>query len=101
MCFFILYKGFDVLVDDINFKTKNLNIINEDIKNEEVIMLVTSSAYKITGLVVLMVGALFFLRDLGVNYIGNTSGWTIIIVLVGAALLAGDFELNKLKQKKK
>ncbi|MCH8003288.1 MAG: hypothetical protein IH934_01550 [Nanoarchaeota archaeon] len=64
-------------------------------------MLVTSSAYKITGLVVLMVGALFFLRDLGVNYIGNTSGWTIIIVLVGAALLAGDFELNKLKQKKK
>jgi len=63
--------------------------------------LVTSSAYKITGLVVLIVGALFFLRDLGVNYIGNTSGWTIIIVLVGAALLAGDFQLNKLKQKKK
>lgn len=67
--------------------------------------MVTSSAYKITGLVVLVVGALFFLRDLGVNYIGNTSGWTILIVLVGAGLLAGDFKLNnKLssdKQKKK
>ena len=66
----------------------------------EVIILVTPFAYKITGLVVLLVGALFFLRDLGVNYIGNTSGWTIIIVLVGAGLLAGDFQLNKLKQKK-
>ena len=69
--------------------------------------MVMSSAYKITGLVVLVVGALFFLRDLGVNYIGNTSGWTILIVLVGAGLLAGDFRLNnkfKLnndKQKKK
>lgn len=67
--------------------------------------MVTSSAYKITGLVVLAVGALFFLRDLGVNYIGNTSGWTILIVLAGAGLLAGDFRLNnKLsidKQKKK
>lgn len=54
-------------------------------------------AFKITGLVVLIVGALFFLRDLGVNYIGNTSGWTIIIVLVGAGLLAGDFQLKRLK----
>ena len=63
--------------------------------------MVTSSAYKITGLVVLIVGALFFLRDLGVNYIGNTSGWTIIIVLVGAGLLAGDFQLQKLKALKK
>ena len=57
-------------------------------------------AYKLTGLVVLAVGALFFLRDLGVNYIGNTSGWTIIIVLVGAGLLAGDLELNRIKSRK-
>lgn len=63
--------------------------------------MVTQLAYKITGLVILIVGALFFLRDLGVNYIGNTSGWTILIVLAGAGLLAGDFEYNKLKQKKK
>ena len=60
-----------------------------------------SSAYKITGLVVLVVGSLFFLRDLGVNFIGDISGWTIIIVLVGAALLAGDFQLNKNNKKKK
>jgi len=59
--------------------------------------LVTKFAYRITGLVVLLVGALFFLRDLGVNYIGSTSGWTIIIVLVGAGLLAGDFQAEKLK----
>lgn len=56
-------------------------------------------AYKLTGIVVLAVGALFFLRDLGVNYIGNTSGWTIIIVLVGAGLLAGDFELKRMREK--
>jgi uncharacterized protein (DUF983 family) len=68
---------------------------------KEVIVLVTASAYKITGLVVLIVGALFFLRDLGVNYIGNTSGWTIIIVLVGTGLLAGDFQLNQVKAAKK
>ena len=60
----------------------------------------TKVAFKLTGLVVLVVGALFFLRDLGVNYIGNTSGWTIIIVLVGAGLLAGDFELNRLKKQR-
>lgn len=65
------------------------------------IVLVTSTAYKITGLVILIVGALFFLRDLGVNYIGNTSGWTILIVLVGAGLLAGDFQLSQAKPKKK
>tara|TARA_Y100000310_G_scaffold341787_1_gene442128 strand:+ start:27110 stop:27307 length:198 start_codon:yes stop_codon:yes gene_type:complete len=65
-----------------------------------VIILVTPSAYKLTGLVVLLVGALFFLRDLGVNYIGNTSGWTILIVLAGAGLLAGDFQLNNLGKKK-
>ena len=63
--------------------------------------MVTQNAYKITGLVILVVGALFFLRDLGVNYIGNTSGWTIIIVLAGAGLLAGDFQLNKIGLKKK
>jgi len=62
--------------------------------------LITSTAYKITGLVVLIVGALFFLRDLGVNYIGNTSGWTILIVLAGAGLLAGDFQLNNKAKKK-
>lgn len=56
--------------------------------------------YKLTGFVVLAVGALFFLRDLGVNYIGDTSGWTIIIVLVGAGLLAGDFELNRIRNQK-
>ncbi len=67
---------------------------------KEVISLVTQTAYKITGLVVLIVGALFFLRDLGVNYIGNTSGWTILIVLAGAALLAGDFQLNNKPKKK-
>jgi len=59
--------------------------------------LVEPLAFKITGLVVLIVGALFFLRDLGVNYIDNTSGWTIIIVLVGAGLLAGYFQLKRLK----
>jgi hypothetical protein len=63
-------------------------------------MLVTQTAYKITGLVVLIVGALFFLRDLGVNYIGDTSGWTILIVLAGASLLAGDFQLNNKARKK-
>jgi len=67
---------------------------------QEVIFLIESRAYQITGLVVLIVGALFFLRDLGVNYIGNTSGWTIIIVLVGTALLAGDFQLKKMKSLK-
>ncbi|MBI2208084.1 hypothetical protein HYU50_01160 [Candidatus Woesearchaeota archaeon] len=60
----------------------------------------TKTAYRLTGLVVLVVGALFFLRDLGVNYIGNTSGWTIIIVLVGTGLLAGDFELNRIRNQK-
>ena len=59
-----------------------------------------SIAYKITGLVILIVGALFFLRDLGVNYIGNTSGWTILIVLAGAGLLAGDFRFNNRPRKK-
>ena len=51
--------------------------------------MVTKVAYKLTGLVVLIIGILFFLRDIGVNIIGETSGWTIVIVLVGAALLAG------------
>ena len=62
--------------------------------------MVTQNAYKITGLVILIIGTFFFLRDLGINYIGNTSGWTILIVLVGSSLLAGDFQLN-LKAKKK
>jgi len=63
--------------------------------------LITKSAYKLTGIVVIVVGALFFLRDLGVNYIGNTSGWTILIVLLGAALLAGDVNLENLALSKK
>ena len=46
-------------------------------------------AYKLTGLVILLVGVLFLLRDMGFNVIGDTSGWTIFIVLLGAALLAG------------
>ena len=66
----------------------------------EVISLIAQTAYRITGLVILIVGALFFLRDLGVNYIGNTSGWTILIVLAGASLLAGDFQLNNKTKKK-
>ena len=46
-------------------------------------------SYKLTGFIVLVVGILFFLRDLGVNYIGDTSGWTIVLVLIGAALISG------------
>ncbi len=68
--------------------------------HKEVISLATQTAHKITGLVVLIVGALFFLRDLGVNYIGNTGGWTILIVLAGAGLLAGDFRLNSQSKRK-
>ena len=64
------------------------------------ISLIAQTAYRITGLVVLIVGALFFMRDLGVNYIGNTSGWTILIVLAGASLLAGDFRFNNQARKK-
>ncbi|MEK6949639.1 MAG: hypothetical protein AABX34_05425 [Nanoarchaeota archaeon] len=59
--------------------------------------MVTQTAYRVTGFVILVVGALFFLRDLGVNYIGSTDGWTILIVLVGAALLAGDFQANPIQ----
>ena len=53
----------------------------------------TKTAYKLTGLVVLLLGVLFFLRDIGVNLIGETSGWTIVIVLMGAGLLAGEVSL--------
>ena len=63
--------------------------------------MVPRTAYKVTGLIVLLVGALFFLRDLGVNYIGNTSGWTIVIVLLGTAILAGDIEFDKTNNPKK
>ena len=52
-------------------------------------------AYKMTGFAILFVGILFFFRDIGVNLIGNISGWTIIIVLVGAGLLAGQIGRNK------
>ena len=47
------------------------------------------SAYRFTGLVVLILGVLFFLRDLGLNVIGDTSGWAIVFILVGSAILAG------------
>ena len=50
----------------------------------------TKTAYKLTGLVVLILGILFFLRDIGVNLIGETTGWTIVIVLIGAGLIAGE-----------
>ena len=48
-----------------------------------------TTAYKLTGLVVLLLGILFFLRDIKINLIGETSGWAILMVLVGAGLLAG------------
>lgn len=63
------------------------------LKNE-VIILNTKTAYKLTGLVVLVLGILFFLRDIGINFIGNTSGWTIVIVLIGAGLLAGEVSIK-------
>ena len=44
--------------------------------------------YKLTGFVVLVVGILFFLRDNGLNLIGETSGWSIFIILIGAAILS-------------
>ena len=53
----------------------------------------TKTAYKLTGLVVLILGILFFLRDIGVNLIGETTGWTIVIVLIGAGLIAGEATL--------
>jgi hypothetical protein len=46
-------------------------------------------SYKLTGFIVLVVGILFFLRDLGINYIGDTSGWTIVLVLIGAGIISG------------
>ena len=46
-------------------------------------------SYKFTGFIVLVVGILFFLRDLGINYIGDTSGWTIVLVLIGAGIISG------------
>jgi len=48
-----------------------------------------NGSYKLTGFMVLTVGILFFLRDLGVNYIGNTSGWTIVLVLIGFGIITG------------
>ena len=53
----------------------------------------TKRAYKLTGFVILLLGILFFLRDIGLNLIGETSGWTIVIVLIGAGLLAGEVTL--------
>jgi len=57
-------------------------------------MLDKKLAYKLTGLVVLIVGILFFLRDIGLNIIGETQGWTIVIVLIGAGLLAGELSIS-------
>ena len=48
------------------------------------------TAYKLTGVVILLLGILFFLRDIGINLIGETSGWTILMVLIGAGFLAGE-----------
>ena len=59
----------------------------------------TKTAYKFTGFVVLLLGILFFLRDIGLNLIGETSGWTIVIVLIGAGLLAGEVSLPSPKAK--
>ena len=61
------------------------------------------SAYKLTGFVILVLGILFFLRDVDpvrLNFIGNTSGWTIIIVLVGASILAGGAEFSRAAEAK-
>lgn len=58
------------------------------------IVLDTKTTYKLTGFVVLVLGILFFLRDIGINFIGNTSGWTIVIVLIGAGLLAGEVSIK-------
>ena len=66
------------------------------IKNE-VIALDTKKTYKLTGIVVLILGFLFFLRDVDpdrLNFIGGTSGWTIVIVLIGVTLLAGEVTLS-------
>ena len=64
------------------------------------IALNTKTAYKLTGLVVLILGILFFLRDTGINLIGDTSGWTIVIVLIGAGLIAGEVTLPNPPAKK-
>ena len=49
------------------------------------------NSYRVTGLVVLLIGILFFLRDIdpNLNFIGNTSGWTMILVIIGAGLVGG------------
>ena len=63
------------------------------------------NSYRFTGLVVLLRGILFFLRDIdpnNLNFIGNTSGWTIILVLIGAGLVgSGDLGLSKVAASKK
>lgn len=59
----------------------------------------TKLAYKLTGFVVLLVGIMFFLRDIGINLIGDTQGWTIVIVLIGAGLLAGEVSISTSKVK--
>ena len=66
---------------------------------KEVIILNAKKAYRLTGAVVLILGILFFLRDIGLNLIGDISGWTIVIVLIGAALLAGEVSLPSSKAK--
>ncbi len=51
--------------------------------------MVTKASYRTTGFVFLIVGILFFLRDIGINYIGNTNLVNIIIIVAGAGLVAG------------
>ena len=47
----------------------------------------SAKPWRLTGAAVLVVGILFFLRDIGVNIIGNTSGWAILFILGGTAFL--------------
>ncbi|MBI2130243.1 hypothetical protein HYU10_00570 [Candidatus Woesearchaeota archaeon] len=47
----------------------------------------SAKPWRLTGAAVLVVGILFFLRDIGINIIGNTSGWAILFILGGTALL--------------
>ena len=71
--------------------------MTHNINQNEVIILDKDTTYKLTGFVVLILGLLFFLRDtdpVRLNFIGNTSGWTILIVLIGAAILFACFAEN-------
>lgn len=71
--------------------------------SQEVIYVVVKNSYRVTGFVVLVIGIMFFLRDIdpNLNFIGNTSGWTIILVIIGAGLVGGgDIGLKASEPKK-